>query len=68
MGLVSLRELAWSMGLLLGDGVRLNLLSLEALAVAEFLDAELCLATSDDDLPLREEAEARGRAVRLVEA
>ena len=68
VGLVSLRELAWPIGLLLGGGARLNLLSLEALAVAELLDAELCLATSGDDLPLRREAEARGRAVRLVEA
>ena len=68
LGLISLRELASPMGLLLGDAARLNLLSLEALAVAELLGAELCMATSDDDLRLRGEAEARGRAVRLVEA
>lgn len=67
VGLVSLRELAWPMALLLGDGARLNLMSLEALAAAELLDAELCLATVDDNRPLRRAAEARGRTVRLVD-
>lgn len=64
--LVSLRELAWPIALLLRDDVRLNLMSLEALAVAELLDAELCLATADDNPPLRRAAAARGRVVRLV--
>ncbi len=68
VGLLSLRELAWPMGILLSDGARLNLMSLEALAAAEVFDAELCLATSDDNPPLRREAEARGRVVRLVDA
>lgn len=68
VGLVSLRELAWPMGALVGGGARLNLMSLEALAAAEIFDAELCLATSDDNPPLRREAEARGRPVRLVDA
>ena len=40
IGLVSLRELAWPMAQLLQDGVRLNLMSLEALAAAEDQGAE----------------------------
>lgn len=66
--LVSLRELAWPMARLLEDGVRLNLLALEALATAEHLDAALCLASVDDNPSLREAATARGVAVRLLDA
>ncbi len=65
--LVSLRDLAWPMAGLLADGVRLNLLSLEALAAAEHADADLCLAPADDNRPLRSAAEARGTIVRTVE-
>lgn len=68
VGLVSLRELAWPMGALLADGVRLNLMSLEALAAVEVLDAELCLGIADDNPPLRMAAEARGRILRLVDS
>jgi hypothetical protein len=66
--LVSMRELAWPMSLLFSAGVRLNLMSLEALAAAEHLDAHLCLATTDDNPPLRRAAETRGKAVRMISA
>jgi hypothetical protein len=66
IGLVSLRDLAWPMANLLADGVRLNLLALEALAAAELLGAELCLAAVDDNPTLRSAAEVRGVAVRLL--
>ncbi|MGO9557744.1 MAG: hypothetical protein ACLPYW_01490, partial [Acidimicrobiales bacterium] len=61
-----LRELAWPMARLLDDGIRLNLMSLEALAAAEELGAELCLARADENLPLLEAAAARGTPARLV--
>jgi hypothetical protein len=66
IGLVSLRELAWPMARLVDEGVRLNLMSLEALAAAEHLDAELCLARVDENPPLLAAAQARGRATRLL--
>ncbi len=66
LGLVSLRDLAWPMARLLDDGVRLNLLSLEALAAAEHLDADLCLAELDDNPPLRSAAAVRGVTTRLI--
>lgn len=50
--LVSLRTLGWPMGKLLNGGVRLNLLSLEAIAAAVHLDAEICLDVADDNGPL----------------
>lgn len=53
IGLVSLRALGWPMGELLHDGPRPNLLSLEALAAARYLDAEIVLAAADDNGPLR---------------
>src|SRR5438105_10694718 len=46
VGLLSLRQLAWPMARLLSEGVRLNLMSLEALAATEHLGAELCVATA----------------------
>ncbi|MGH9045461.1 MAG: hypothetical protein ACRDVP_11665 [Acidimicrobiales bacterium] len=61
IGLLSLRDLAWPMARLLDDGVRLNLLSLEALAAAESRGAELCLAAADENPQLL--AAARGRSV-----
>ncbi|MDP8961236.1 MAG: hypothetical protein M3N32_06445 [Actinomycetota bacterium] len=45
IGLTSLRSLGRHMADLVGNGARLNLLSLEALAAAEQLGAEICLAT-----------------------
>ncbi|HEX3841937.1 MAG TPA: hypothetical protein VHU85_14180 [Acidimicrobiales bacterium] len=66
VGLISLRELAWPMARLLDEGVRLNLMSLEALAAAELLGAELCLAAIDENPPLIDAALARGMPARLV--
>jgi hypothetical protein len=67
VGLLSWRELAWPMAQLLDDGVRLNLLSLEALAAAEHLDAELCLAAVDENPQLIAAARGRGVPTRLVD-
>ena len=67
VGLLSLRELAWPMARLLDDGVRLNLLSLEALAAAEHLDAELCLAAVDENSQLLAAARGRGTPTRLID-
>ena len=60
VGLLSFRELAWPMAQLLNDGVRLNLLSLEALAASEHLDAKLCLAAVDENPQLLAAASGRG--------
>lgn len=65
--LISLRELAWPMARLVDDGVRLNLMSLEALAAAERLGADLCLAVADENPPLLAAAQARNTAVRLFD-
>jgi hypothetical protein len=65
--LLSLRELAWPMARLVDDGVRLNLMSLEALAAAQHLGAELCLAIADENPPLLAAAGARTTPVRLVD-
>jgi hypothetical protein len=67
IGLVSLRELAWPMAALVAVGVRLNLLSLEALAAAEQLAAVLCLAASDRNPPLLDAARSRNLEVRMIE-
>ena len=64
--LVSLRQLAWPMARLVDDGVRLNLMSLEALAAAEHLQAELCLAAADENPPLLAAARTRATTVRLL--
>jgi hypothetical protein len=64
--LISLRNLGWSMAELLSIGVRLNLLSLEALAAAEHLGADLCLASADENPPLCEAAALRGVRVRII--
>jgi hypothetical protein len=66
VGLLSLRELAWPMARLLDDGVRLSLLSLEALAAAEHLEAELCLATVDENPQLLAAARDRGIPTQLI--
>jgi hypothetical protein len=63
---MSLRELAWPMAQLLEDGVRLNLLSLEALAAADHYGAELCLAAVDENPGLLASAAARGTPTRLI--
>lgn len=67
VGLRSMRDLAWPMARLLRDGHRLNLLSLEALAAAEQLQAEIWLTAADANPPLAAAADARGVAVRLVD-
>lgn len=64
--LVSLRALGWPMGNLVHVGARLNLLSLEALAAARHLSAEICLAAADDNAPLRASANDFGVGVRTV--
>ena len=64
--LISLRTLGWPMGHLVGSGVRLNLLSLEALAAAQHLSAEIRLATADDNPPLRSAARDVGIPVRTI--
>jgi hypothetical protein len=67
IGLISLRDLAWPTAQLLQGGVRLNLLSLEALAAAEHHGAELCLAEADENPQLLASAAARGTPTRLIE-
>lgn len=64
--LVSLRSLGWPMGKLVHAGARLNLLSLEALASARHLSAEICLAATDDNAPLRTSAPDFGIEFRTV--
>ena len=66
IGLVSLRDLAWPMAELVESGLRLNLLSLEALAAAEHLGAVICLAEQDENPPLLAAARERGVPTRLV--
>ena len=66
IGFMSLRELAWPMAQLLQDGVRLNLMSLEALAAAERQRAELCLAAADENPQLLDAAASRSTPARLV--
>ena len=65
--LVSLRDLAWPMAELVSDGTRLNLLSLEALAAAQHLDATICLAAADENPPLVAAAQAADVPIRVVE-
>jgi hypothetical protein len=66
--LVSLRDLAWPMARLVDEGIRLNLMSLEALAAAEHLEAELCLDVADENPPLLEAARARSTPLRLLDS
>ncbi len=66
IGLTSLRSLAWPMAQLIAGGVRLNLMSLEALAAAEYLDAEICVAAVDDNPQLLAAAEDRDVPIRLI--
>lgn len=64
--MVSLRTLGWPMAELLSGGLRLNLLSLEAVAAARFLDAEMCLAAVDRDEALLDAAHTLGLNVRTI--
>lgn len=66
IGLTSLRSLSWPMASLISSGVRLNLMSLEALAAAEHLGAEICLAAADHNPALHDAAKQRGVPLRLV--
>lgn len=66
IGLISLRDLAWPMANLVSSGARLNLMSLEALAAAEHLGAELRLATADTNPQLLAAATERGITTQLV--
>jgi len=66
VGLSSLRTLAWPMARLVADGARLNLMSLEALAAARQLGAELCLAPADDNPTLVGAAARHDVALRFV--
>ena len=63
---VSLRTLGWPMGWLAHEGLRLNLLSLEALAAARHLAADICLAKADDNAPLRAAAKHHGVKIRTI--
>ena len=54
------------MGQLIGGGARLNLRSLEALAAAQHLTAEICLAEVDANASLQSAAQELGIAVRIV--
>lgn len=64
--LISLRTVGWPMGGLVHAGARLNLLSLEALAAAHHLSADICLAAVDDNAPLRTTAKNFGVSVRTI--
>jgi len=66
IALASLRSLGWPMAGLVHAGARLNLLSLEALAAARHLAAEICLADGDNNDPLRVAAAEFGVTVRTV--
>jgi len=64
--LLTLRSLGWPMAELLHRGAHLNLLSLEALAAAQGLEAEICLAAVDANGPLMASALDFGVTVRTV--
>ncbi len=64
--LVSLRSLGWPMAEIVHMGGRLNLLSLEALAAARQLSAEICLADIDENAPLIEAAKRFDVIVRTI--
>lgn len=64
--LLSLRSLGWPMAEVLHEGARLNLLSLEALAAAKHLGAEICLAEVDDNRPLIAASRVSGVTIRAI--
>ena len=65
--MMSLRTLGWPMAELLSGGLRLNLLSLEAIAAARAIDAEICLAPADRNEALTDAARTLGLNVRTIE-
>ncbi|WP_419554639.1 hypothetical protein [Candidatus Poriferisodalis sp.] len=65
--LVPLRAIGWPMGELVRDGARLNLLSLEALAAARFLDAEICYAQANENEPLIDAAHTHAIPIRSLQ-
>ncbi len=65
--MMSLRTLGWPMAELLSGGLRLNLLSLEAVAAARVIDAEMCLAPADRNEALTDAARSLGLDVRTIE-
>src|SRR3546814_20923570 len=66
--LMSMRTLGWPMARLLNAGARLNLLSLEALAAARHLPAEICLDEHEEHDLLRAAARDFEVSVRSVGA
>jgi hypothetical protein len=64
--LLSLRTLGWPMAELVRSAARLNLLSLEALAAARQLGAEVCLAAIDDNPALQSAARDLEIPVRIL--
>lgn len=64
--LLTLRTLGWPMAELVRSGIRLNLLSLEALAAARHLEAEICLAAADQNRPLLEAAQVQSIPIRQL--
>ncbi len=62
--MVSLRRLGWPMAEVLSGGLRLNLLSLEAIAAAQAIDADICLAPADRNEMLVDAARTLGLTVR----
>ncbi len=64
--LVSLRTLGWPMARLLTRGLRLNLLSLEAVAATLSLNAEICVAADDHNPPLTAAARSLGLSLRSI--
>ena len=65
--LVSLRAIGWPMGELVRDGACLNLLSLEALAAARRLDAEICCAQAHENEPLMKAARTHAIPIRSLQ-
>jgi hypothetical protein len=66
IGLISLRDLSWSMAVLLPGIGPLNLMSLEALAAAEHLGAGIRLTERGPNPPLVAAAAVRGVQLVLV--
>jgi hypothetical protein len=54
------------MARLIDQGVRLNLMSLEALAAAEHLGAEICMSARDENPLLLAAAVTHGTPARLI--
>lgn len=65
VGILSLRELAWSMAVILRDH-RLNLLQLEAIAGARRIGGTICVWDRDDSPQLRRAADILGVPILAV--